>query len=30
VDASAYSPRDFVMENLTLKGCAAQFLSFFE
>jgi len=30
IDASAYSPRDFIMENLTLKRCAAQFLSFFE
>jgi hypothetical protein len=30
IKASAYRPRDFVMENLTLKGCAAQFLSFFE
>jgi hypothetical protein len=30
IDASTYSPRDFVMENLTLKGCAARFLSFFE
>jgi hypothetical protein len=30
VDASAYSARDFIMENLTLKRCAAQFLSFFE
>lgn len=30
IDASAYSPRDFVMENLTLRSCAAQFLSFFE
>jgi len=30
IDASAYSPRDFVMENLTLRRCAAQFLSFFE
>ena len=30
VNASAYRPRDFVMENLTLKGCATRFLSFFE
>jgi hypothetical protein len=30
VDAAAYSPREFVMENLTLQGCAAQFLSFFK
>ncbi|HEY6763825.1 MAG TPA: hypothetical protein VI386_03565 [Candidatus Sulfotelmatobacter sp.] len=30
INASAYSPRDFVMENLTLKGCAARFLSFFK
>ena len=30
IDASVYSPRDFVMENLTLKGCAEQFLSFLE
>jgi hypothetical protein len=30
VDAAAYHPRDFVMENLTLQGCAAQFLSFFK
>jgi hypothetical protein len=29
IEASVYSPRDFVMENLTLKRCAAQFLSFF-
>jgi hypothetical protein len=28
IEASAYRPRDFVLENLTLKGCAAQFLSF--
>lgn len=28
--ASAYRPRDFVMENLTLKGSAARFLLFFE
>jgi hypothetical protein len=30
IDASEYSPRDFVMENLTLRGCAVQFLSFFK
>ena len=30
MDASAYRPRDFVMENLTLRGSATQFLSFFE
>ena len=30
IGASAYSPRDFVMENLTLTRSAAQFLSFFE
>lgn len=30
IDASAYSPRDFVMENLTLRGSAKRFLSFFE
>jgi hypothetical protein len=30
IDASAYRPRDFVLENLTLKGCAAQFLSFLD
>jgi glycosyltransferase involved in cell wall biosynthesis len=30
LDASEYSPRDFVMENLTLRGCASRFLSFFE
>jgi len=29
IDASAYSPREFVMENLTLKGSAKRFLSFF-
>ena len=30
VEASAYSPREFVVEHLTLEGCARQFLSFFE
>jgi hypothetical protein len=30
IDASAYSPRDFVLENLTLRGCASEYLSFFE
>lgn len=30
IKASVYSPRDFVMENLTLQGCAEQFLSFFK
>ena len=30
INASEYSPRDFIMENLTLRRCAAQFLSFFE
>ena len=30
MEASAYRPRDFVMENLTLRGSAEQFLSFFE
>jgi glycosyltransferase involved in cell wall biosynthesis len=30
IDASAYSPRDFVLESLTLRGCAARYLSFFE
>lgn len=30
IAASAYSPRDFVMENLTLRRCSAQFLSFFD
>jgi hypothetical protein len=30
IDASEYSPRDFVLENLTLRGCATRFLSFFE
>jgi hypothetical protein len=30
IDASGYSPRDFVLGNLTLRGCAAQYLSFFK
>jgi hypothetical protein len=30
IGASSYSPRDFILENLTLEGCAAQYLSFFE
>lgn len=30
IEASEYSPRVFIMENLTLRRCAAQFLSFFE
>jgi glycosyltransferase involved in cell wall biosynthesis len=30
INASAYSPREFVLENLTLKGCAARFLTFLE
>jgi hypothetical protein len=30
IEASTYSPREFVLENLTLKGSAKQFLSFFE
>jgi hypothetical protein len=30
IDASGYSPRDFVLGNLTLRGCAAHYLSFFE
>jgi hypothetical protein len=30
INASEYSPRDFIMENLTLRRCAAQFLSFFD
>jgi hypothetical protein len=30
IDASAYNPRDFVLENLSVKGCSERFLPFFE
>jgi hypothetical protein len=30
IDASVYSPRDYVNENLSLQGSAERFLSFFE
>jgi hypothetical protein len=29
IKASAYRPRDFILENLTLQSCAERFLSFF-